>query len=84
MLSTCREIAAKARKTSGAAGLDFLKEVPDFPELKIIPVGEIKEDVDAAARIRDTELRPMIEGGEMVRDPTISSVRRSESRRSHR
>lgn len=66
LLSLCRTLAADARKTSGPSGVDFLTKPPDIEGIHIIEVGGFREDVGRAAQVRDTEIRPRIERGEMV------------------
>ena len=68
-LSTCRTLAAQARECSGTAGLDFLSEMPELDDLEVIRVGHFKEDVEAAAKIRDEQLLPhLAKGGLAVLD----------------
>ena len=66
LLQTCRELAAKARKDPSEVSLDFLNEVPDIPDLTVVPVREFEENVEEAARVRDTIVGPKLARGEMV------------------
>jgi len=66
ILSVCRDLSDKARMSSGATGVDFLRAIPDLQGVRILKVGPIKEDVNAAATLREDEILPAIKGGEML------------------
>jgi anti-sigma regulatory factor (Ser/Thr protein kinase) len=66
LLSVCRELAAQARKDPSEVALDFIEEVPDISGLTVIRIRDFEEDVDAAARVRDTMVLPTLARGEMV------------------
>ena len=46
--------------------LDFLDEVPVIEGLTVVPVREFEENVEEAARVRDTVVGPKLAAGEMV------------------
>ena len=54
------------RKAPSEFSLDFLDEVPDIADLTVVPVREFEENVEEAARVRDTVVGPKLAGGEMV------------------
>jgi len=66
LLGLCRELAVKARNCSGAAGLDFLDDLPSLEGLTVISVGTFHEDVEKAAHIRDDTLIPAVTEGRLV------------------
>jgi hypothetical protein len=59
LLSLCGELADRARKSSGKAGLDFLNAVPEIEGLTVVSVGEFAEDVERAANIREATIIPL-------------------------
>lgn len=65
-LSICRRLADSARECSGPSGLDFLATSPDLEGLEVINIGAIKEDVEAAAEVRDRKLLPSVKSGGML------------------
>jgi hypothetical protein len=65
-LKICRNLADKARETSGASGLDFLATIPELEGIHVIRVKEFLEDVEKAARIREVELVPRVVAGQSV------------------
>lgn len=66
ILTTCRELAAEARKYPAELALDFIEEVPDIDDLIVIKVIDFEEDVEAAAKIRDGIILPSINSGKIV------------------
>lgn len=66
ILSDCRRLSDQARSCSGVAGLDFLRTTPDLDGLRIVEVGPIKENVNAAARLREEIILPAVKNGEML------------------
>ena len=66
ILTTCRQLAAEARKYPAELALDFIEEVPEIEELVVIKVAEFEEDVETAAHIRDTIILPSINSGKIV------------------
>lgn len=66
LLEFCRSLASDAQKCSGPAALDFLTEMPELEGLKIISVGDFNEDVEAAAAVRNNEILPIVNSGNMV------------------
>jgi len=66
LLGVCRDLAAEARRDPTEIALDFLEEVPDIEGLVVVKVAEFEEDVDAAARTRDTVIIPALKEGRMV------------------
>ena len=65
-LTICRTLADQARKCSGVAGLDFLDADPDLENLTSLEIGPIREDVEAAATLRDETIIPAMKSGEML------------------
>lgn len=59
-------MAAEARKYPAELALDFIEEVPEVPGLVVIKVSRFEEDVEAAARCRETTILPNINNGKMV------------------
>ncbi len=66
LLAVCRDLAAQARGASGEAGLDFLDEPQELEGLTTAKVGDLNEDVQAAARLRDSTILPAIQEGNLV------------------
>ena len=66
ILTTCRRLAAEARKYPAELALDFIEEVPEIEDLVVIKVAEFEEDVEAAVRVRDNQVLPSINAGKMV------------------
>lgn len=66
ILGTCRKLAAEARKYPSELALDFIEEIPEIDDLKIISVREFEEDVERAAEIRENVILPLINSGIMV------------------
>jgi hypothetical protein len=66
LLEVCRGLADAARRSSGVAGLDFLKSLPELDDLAVIRVGNIQEDVEKAAHVRDNEVLPALKAGRLV------------------
>lgn len=66
LLTVCRRMAAEARKYPAELALDFIEEIPEVQDLKIISVKSFEEDVETAAKIRDGEVLPSISSGRMV------------------
>lgn len=66
VLTTCRKLAAEARKYPAELALDFIDGVPELDDLKVIRVADFEEDVEKAARVRDTVILPSIDAGKMV------------------
>lgn len=66
ILSTCRELAAEARKYPSELALDFIEETPEIDELIVVEVRKFEEDVETAAEIRETLILPSVNSGKMV------------------
>lgn len=66
VLTTCRKIAAEAKKYPSELALDFIEEIPEIEGLTIVRVFEFEEDVEKAAEIRDKIILPNINSGKMV------------------
>jgi hypothetical protein len=66
ILSTCRELAAAARKYPAELALDFIDDVPEIDELVVIKVNDFEENVEEAANIRENIILPSINSGKMV------------------
>jgi anti-sigma regulatory factor (Ser/Thr protein kinase) len=72
LLELCRQVAQQARAQPGTAGLDVLAEPPDLAQIPdaerpfVVRVDTFLENVQEAAKVRDTELRPRLERGEQV------------------
>lgn len=66
LLHVCRELAAQARKDPSELNLDFIHEIPDIPDLKVVPVRDFEEDVERAAMVREDEIIPALSAGELV------------------
>jgi hypothetical protein len=66
LLKTCRTLASQARECSGTAGLDFINEVPDLPDVEVMRIDEFSEDVGQASRRRDETILPRLKAGELV------------------
>lgn len=66
ILTTCRRLAAEARKYPAELALDFIEEVPDLEDLVVVAVSDFEEDVERAAIIRDSIVLPSISLGKMV------------------
>jgi anti-anti-sigma regulatory factor len=65
-LEICRNLAAKAREASGPSGLDFLASVPEMDGIHVVHVKDFLEDVEHAAKIRESVLMPKVAAGEPV------------------
>lgn len=66
LLEVCRTLAADARSRSGSSALDFLSEIPELEGLKVISVGDFNEDVEAAAKVRNNEIVPAVNEGNLI------------------
>jgi hypothetical protein len=66
LLQRCREIAAAARKDPSELRLDFVDAVPDVEGLRVVRIKAFEEDVERAANIRENEIIPALERGELV------------------
>lgn len=66
VLHICREMAEEARKDPAEFSLDFLNETPDLEDLVVVKIGEFEENVEEAARVRDTLIEPTLSSGKMV------------------
>ena len=66
LLTVCRRMAAEARKYPAELALDFIEEIPEVQDLKIINVKSFEEDVETAAKIRDEQILPSISSGTML------------------
>ncbi|TDV16249.1 STAS-like domain-containing protein [Paraburkholderia caballeronis] len=66
ILTTCRRMAAEARKYPAELALDFIEEVPEVENLVVLPVKDFEEDVEQAAKVRDEIVLPTIASGAMV------------------
>jgi hypothetical protein len=66
VLRVCREQAEQARKDPTELSLDFLNDIPELEDLLIVKVIEFEENVEEAARIRDSVITPAINEGRMV------------------
>lgn len=66
LLKTCRSLAASARQSSGEAGLDFLTDMPELDGVHCILAGSFSEDVEQASRVREQQIIPAINAGEMI------------------
>ncbi len=70
VLATCRRLAAEAQRYPSELALDFIEGIPDLgedmDELLVVSVKSFEENVEEAARIRDTEILPSMNGGTMV------------------
>ena len=66
VLTTCRKMAAEARKYPAELALDFIDGVPELDELEVVRVRDFEEDVEKAARVRDTIILPNVNAGKMV------------------
>lgn len=70
VLTTCRRLAAEAQKYPSELALDFIEGIPDLgedqDEIVIVSVKVFEEDVEEAARIRETEILPSMKDGTMV------------------
>lgn len=69
ILTTCRRLAAEAKKYPAELALDFVDCVPDLGDLDeqvVVNVKVFEEDVEEAARIRDEEILPSLGAGTMV------------------
>lgn len=70
VLTTCRRLAAEARKYPAELALDFIEGIPDLgpdkDELLVVNVKMFEEDVEEAARIREQEILPSMSDGTMV------------------
>ena len=60
------DLPAKATGDPSQLSLDFLDEVPDIQGLTVVPVKEFEENVEEAARVRDTIVGPKVANGEVV------------------
>lgn len=65
-LEICRNLAAKAREASGPSGLDFLDEVPEVESVNVIRIADFLEDVERAVVIRESQIVPKVDAGEIV------------------
>jgi hypothetical protein len=66
VLTVCRSMAAEARKYPAELALDFIEEVPEISGLVVIKVAQFEEDVEAAAKFRETVILPSINSGTLV------------------
>lgn len=66
ILTVCRNLAAEARKYPAELALDFIEEVPEIPGLIVIKVAQFEEDVEAAAKCRESIILPSINSGKLV------------------
>jgi hypothetical protein len=66
ILTTCRQLAAEARKYPSELALDFIDEVPEIDSLIVIRVYDFEEDVEKASDIRENIILPNINSGKMV------------------
>lgn len=66
VLRVCRQLAEAARKDPRELWLDFIEEIPDIPGLTVISVSEFEENVEEAARVRETIIAPALRGEQMV------------------
>jgi hypothetical protein len=67
LLGVCRELSRRARTDASAAALDFIELGSDLPDdALLIRIADFLEDVEAAARIRDTRVAPAVRDGRMV------------------
>lgn len=66
LLERCRHIAAQARRSRSELSLDFIDEPLYLEGLTTIPIKSIEEDVEAAAKIREERILPLLERGELV------------------
>ncbi|MBE0626616.1 MAG: DUF4325 domain-containing protein [Burkholderiales bacterium] len=66
LLGRCRELAALARKDPSDLSLDFLDTIPAINGLEVIQVAKYQENVEEAARIRESIIIPLITAGQLV------------------
>jgi len=66
VLQTCRKLAEEARKDSASLNLDFIEEIPDLDELKIVRVLEFEENVEEASKVRDLVIEKSLSEGKLV------------------
>jgi len=81
ILKSCGQLADEARRMSGPAGLDFVGAHADVEAMHTIRVHDFEENNQEAVRLREQEIRPRVEKGEVVlfdfegvRAPTQSFV----------
>ncbi|MDO1527906.1 hypothetical protein QMK61_03590 [Fulvimonas sp. R45] len=66
LLSLCRDIAAQVRKDRSELAVDFVDEKMDLDGLLTVNVKSFEEDVEAAALVRDQQILPALERGDLV------------------
>jgi hypothetical protein len=66
LLHVCRDLAAEARKDPRLVYLDFVDEVPQIEGIRVVRVADFEEDVERAAEVRDTQILPPLDAGEVV------------------
>ncbi|MCP4700594.1 MAG: STAS-like domain-containing protein [Gammaproteobacteria bacterium] len=66
VLRICLAQAEQARKQPNELALDFLDELPDLKNIRIIHVIEFEEDVEKAAELRENIISPALAKEEML------------------
>lgn len=67
LLDTCRSLASEAREDPYLQALEFVDSLEGIEDAKLkVNVNDYYEDVEAAAKIRDTEIIPALERNETV------------------
>lgn len=66
VLHVCRKLAEQARKDPTELSLDFLDDIPALAGLVVVRVGEFEENVEEAARVRDSIIEPSLAEGKIV------------------
>ena len=66
LLATCRKIAAEVRKDRSEFAVDFVDEEMDLEGLKTIKIKDFEENVEEAARIRESVVLPSLAKEELL------------------
>lgn len=66
VLRTCRELAAAAREYPAEQAIEFLDKKPALGDMTVIQVKEFEENVEEAARVRDSEVLGALRDGRHV------------------